>query len=92
MAGLQAKSRKLKYVTVRIKDYNGEFYWSHIVVVLTVFLIIFLSFLQLLWEDQETRAYMVRDIRRHPFFKTTDWDEVEKGTSPAAFTPQPVSI
>ncbi|XP_077341316.1 uncharacterized protein LOC143986784 isoform X1 [Lithobates pipiens] len=44
----------------------------------------------LLCEDQETRAYKVRDIRRHPFFKTIDWDEMEKGNSPTAFTPQPI--
>ncbi|XP_073457241.1 protein kinase C theta type-like [Aquarana catesbeiana] len=44
----------------------------------------------LLCEDQDERARLVRDIRRHPFFKMTDWAEVEKGKSSAAFTPQPI--
>lgn len=90
--GFEAKTRKLKFVTVIIKYYNGELYWSHIVIVLSMFLIVFLSSLQLLWRDQETRTYLVRDIRQHPFFEMIDWPEVENGKSPPAFAPKPVSI
>ncbi|CAI9592478.1 unnamed protein product [Staurois parvus] len=35
---------------------------------------------RLLWQDQEERGYLVRNLRKHPFFKEIDWAELERSS------------
>ncbi|XP_073457208.1 protein kinase C theta type-like [Aquarana catesbeiana] len=71
------------------EDQNGDLFTTAISEFKTCDIYLFELIAMLLWEESDTRTYLVRDIRRHPFFEWTDWAKVEKRTAPPAFAPKP---